>query len=268
MNNKIAILLYHDLSSPECINEKTGDATRDTVLLSDGFDAQLAYLSDKGYNSISLSEYFHIRENNASIPDNNIIITFDDGHTSNYHLAFPILKKYGFKATFFIIADRIDKEFHLTGKQIVEMIDAGMEIGSHGYSHKFLPLMNYRDIVKELGASREILEEVIDRPVNYFAYPGGHYNGCVLKALAQAGYTGACSCLQGMNGMNENPFLLKRIEIRKGFSAQDFDTAFNSLNLTFYRFVDFWKQMLRKSVGLERYARLRSRFYKFYIFRR
>jgi len=167
-----------------------------------------------------------------------------------------------------VIADRIDCDFHLTKNQIQKMIDDGMEIGSHGLTHKYLPLLKQKEIEHELKASANILESIIHRPVEYFAFPGGHYNRNILKLTEKSGYKSACSCLQGLNTFKTFPYLLKRIEVRNKFVAEEFNQTFKPANIAFYQFVDLWKNLLRQAVGLDTYTRIRSRLYRLYIFKR
>ncbi len=212
---RIPILLYHDIESPDCPNEKSNTATRDTVVDVGRFEEQIRFLAENGYQSLSLVDFFEFkRDNTKVIPSKRIIITFDDGHYSNYHLAFPILQKYGFTGVFFVVADRVDQAYHVTRDQLVEMAEQGMEIGSHGLTHKYLPLLERTEVEKELTDSRQILEDIIHRSVDYFAYPGGHYSKLVLNALPGAGYAGACSCLLGLNDSRTKPCRNQRITRR------------------------------------------------------
>lgn len=265
---RIPILLYHDIESPDFPNEKSNSATLDTVVDVGRFEEQMHFLAGKGYQSLSLRELFEYRVDNIPIPPNRIIITFDDGHYSNYHLAFPILQKYGFTGVFFVIADRVDHTHHLTRDQLIEMVEQGMEIGSHGLTHSYLPLLERAEVERELTKSRHILEDIIHRKVDYFAYPGGHYSKMILDAMIGAGYKGACSCLVGLTELSTNAFLLKRIEIRKRTVLEDFEHIFNPSHILFYQCVDFWKSSVRRLIGLKAYTRLRSRFYKYYFFKR
>lgn len=269
MSIKIPILLYHDLESSDCPSEKSDAATSDTVVHAENFESQIRHLAENGYKTISIREYFELRRQRSAILPKQIIITFDDGHYSNYFLAFPVLQKYGFRATFFIIADRVDHdEYHMTSVQLKKMAEQGMEIGSHGLTHKYLPLMKPGEIEHELWESRKILEAIIQQSVKYFAFPGGHYNQNILKLLTSVGYKGACSCLQGLNSLNTNSYLLKRIEIRKRFSSNDFKHIFDPAHIVFYQCIDFWKGFIRRSIGLSAYTHLRASLYKFYIFKR
>ena len=265
MAEPMLILLYHDLESLTCVNEKKGLAIEDTIVDADAFDEQMLYLFERGYETLSIADFLSVPTANTG---KKIIITFDDGHLSNYHLAFPILKKYGFSATFFIVGDRINCEHHMTADQIHEMAVHGMEIGSHGYTHGFLPLMTENEIRYELTASRDVLVSLLGTPIHLFAYPGGHYNKKIIDLLPLCSYKGACSCLQGSNLPEANPWLLKRIEIRNKTSIEDFAKIFTSKHIRFYQLIDCLKMAIRQTVGLERYALLRQRLYKFYLFKR
>jgi len=268
VKSKLPILLYHDLESPECPNEKTNRAARDTVVTASNFEGQIKKLVDKGYTSISLSDYFDFKCSKSPLPSRPLIITFDDGHYSNYSLALPVLKKYGFKGTFFIVTDRIDQEFHLSREQVAQMALEGMEIGSHGVTHQFLPKLDSSGIEYEMGESRDVLESILNQCVKYFAFPGGHYNKNVLELLSFCGYKAACSCLQGLNNTNTNKYLLKRIEVRGKLTVDAFSRIFSRSHIALYQFIDLWKNFIRRSIGLDAYSRLRSRFYNYYFFKR
>ncbi len=265
----IPILLYHDLESSECPNEKSDAATSDTVVDAKNFEKQICHLAENGYRSLSLKEFFELTQQQEPILPKQVILTFDDGHYSNYRLAFPVLQKYGFRATFFIIADRVDRdEYHMSSVQLNKMVERGMEIGSHGLTHTYLPLLKHAEIEYELQGSKRILESILQQPVEYFAFPGGHYNQHILELLTSAGYKGACSCLQGLNNLRIHPYLLKRIEIRKRYSLRDFEYVFRPVNMVFYQFLDFGKGLIRRSIGLDAYTQIRTRLYKFYLFKR
>jgi len=69
------------------------------------FDQQMRYLKDNHYRVISLNELLDFLNYRHAIPKRSVLITIDDGYRSAYDIAYPILKKYGFKATLFIYTD-------------------------------------------------------------------------------------------------------------------------------------------------------------------
>lgn len=268
MSYKVPILLYHDLESDDYTSEKSDPASKGTVVNINAIREQIRYLAENNFETISVSDLLGYTGPDKILLTRKIILTFDDGHFSNYYLAYPLLLEYGFKATFFIIADRINKKHYLSDEQIKEMSDNGMEIGSHGLTHKYFPLMNAEEMSFELSESKRILEPIINKSVNCFAFPGGHYNGDALRTLRASGYSGACSCLPGLNSGRTNRYLLKRIEIRGSVSIDDFRHVFSPGTVAFYKVVDLMKGLMRRSLGLRTYSRLRSKLYKFYIFKR
>ena len=128
------------------------------------------------------------------IPDKLVVLTFDDSNVSDYTFTAPLLKKYGFGATFYIptncdwlgIPDRDD--WRMTWEQIKSLDADGFEIGDHGYSHKnVVPLSRAEVIAEVLGQGRAYQEHGITKPTT-FAYPGGHYSLAAVEALRENGY--------------------------------------------------------------------------------
>lgn len=266
--SQVPILLYHDLESEDWPSEKTNPATRDTVVHVDRFESQIKLLAEEGFHSLTLDELFNCWQNHITIPKKSIVITFDDGHHSHYRLALPVLREYGFKATFFIIANRVGEPFHVNRKQVRDLVREGMEIGSHGLSHSYLPELDDEQIWREISRSRQVLEELCRKEVRFFAYPGGHQNPQVVGMTRNAGYWGACSCFLGLNHQQTEPYLLKRLEVRKRLELNDFKSMFHPGNLLFYQGIDSCKSVMRKTFGLRVYAKMRSVLYHAYRLKR
>lgn len=264
---KTLFLLYHDLDSAEYPSEKKDLATQETVARLSEFEGHMAFLAENGWNVISMNLFF-AKQKQGKVTDKDIVLTFDDGHISNYRLAFPILQKYGFHATFFMIADRIGTPYHMGNADLQELAGAGMEIGSHGLTHTYLPELSQTEIESELAESKTIIEKVVKQPVASFAYPGGHYNCNVLKCLRDSGYKYGASCIVGWNSSKTDLLLLRRVEIRRGTSTADFERSISVSNILFYQVIDNLKSGIKKMVGLERYKSLRQKLYFLYPLKR
>ncbi|KAA3606509.1 MAG: polysaccharide deacetylase family protein [Calditrichaeota bacterium] len=136
------------------------------------FENHCKYLSENGFESLTFEEF---SKNKISNEDKKFAITFDDGYESVYENAFPILKKYGFKATVFVITNFINKENlwdvnigwkkfkHLSEKQILELDASGWEIASHTCNHKSLSHLNDKDLKSELQDSKQRLESLLKK---------------------------------------------------------------------------------------------------------
>ncbi|MBE0437650.1 MAG: polysaccharide deacetylase family protein [Methylomicrobium sp.] len=161
------------------------------------------------------------------LPPKSVALTFDDGYANNFENAFLPLIENNMKATWFITTDCIGKYAEwmgppseqtkmLSADQLREMSDAGMEIGSHTCSHPDLSQLSFKQKLEELTRSKQLLEDLLQKPVTGFAYPFGRYNEDTLKAVRAAGYEWACSTRSGWFKKEDDPLLIRRVTIFSG----------------------------------------------------
>lgn len=227
----VAILMYHKIGlAPQ--NSKLSNLW----VSQEKFDRQLQYLKEHNIPVITFADYYQmLRE--KKVPEKAAIITFDDGYQDNYTEAFPILKKYGFKAMFFLVSDTIGiiNKWHnpatephqkmLSPEQIKEMQDAGMEFGSHTLSHLNLNELSIENADIQISKSKIVLEKALGKPVDIFAYPygAGAYNPAIKQLVKPAGYKLAVGIKQTINSIGqEDYFALKRITVRGDENMFDF----------------------------------------------
>ena len=110
-------------------------------------------------------------------------ITFDDGNSSDAHLAFPELCRRGLVGSFFVCAGRIGKKHYLDVLMIRDLLQGGMTIGSHGMDHRDWRTLDPSALDVEITDARRKLEDVAQRSVTAVAIPFGSYNRRVLKRL-------------------------------------------------------------------------------------
>ena len=116
-------------------------------------------------------------------------ITFDDGHSSNYENAFPILERFDLKATFFVLAGRVGCDAnYITWKQAREMTLARHRVASHGWSHRVLTQCNSLELDRELVDSKREIEDRLGVEVDSISAPGGRWDERVVEACGRAGY--------------------------------------------------------------------------------
>lgn len=130
--DQVAVLMYHHLTG-ESVSLNPG------VLTAGQFDEHMQLLKQEGFQVITMKQYRQFMLENALVPDNAVLLTFDDGYESFYTLAFPILQKHGYTAANFIIASDVDnpdgkKVPKLTWEQMREMKSAGMSFYNHTYN--------------------------------------------------------------------------------------------------------------------------------------
>jgi len=217
----VPILMYHHVGEPP----PGADAIRrDLTVLPSQFEAQLAYLSGEGYQTIHLSDLIMHLQMGRPLPPKPIVITFDDGYHDVFTNAYPLLKEYGFVATFFIITRLADegREEYLSWAEIKALHAAGMEIGSHTYTHPDLRGKPYDYIVWQVLGSKEAIEARTKEPVRLFSYPSGRYDQQVVEVLKSTSYWGAVTTSQGAHQSSDRTFELQRIRVRGSYSLRDF----------------------------------------------
>jgi peptidoglycan/xylan/chitin deacetylase (PgdA/CDA1 family) len=196
----------------------------------------MSFLSEAGFNVITLEQFINFREENENPPENSLIITFDDGTRDNYLVAFPILNEFKFSGVFFLVTDYINEtkvfswltpEEHaiassqdnqeywrsLNNNDILEMSAEGACFGSHTKSHCNLTSLESNERIHELEDSKMYLEKLLNKQVKCFAYPYGKMNKAIQRSVQKSGYKSAVSLIPGSNTVHTNPYALRRILI-------------------------------------------------------
>ncbi len=200
----IPVLLYH----------RIGNAAEHLTITPDKFAADLSRLREMGYETISLEKFRQFRlDPETPLPENPVLITFDDGYLDNYLNAYSILRKYGMTAAFFVITGMVGEEDRLTAGNIREMAANGMSIGSHTVSHRPLGDMEVEEAANEMSFSRLYLEGLLQQPVRYIAYPKGSFNESTAHIANEAAYWGGFSVMTGTCSRETNPYVLRRIPV-------------------------------------------------------
>ena len=144
--------------------------------------------------NISISELFEPPKINFSYS-----LTFDDGYKSHIRIAEELAKR-NLKGTFYIITNEVSKnKKFLTKKDLLEMVELGMEIGSHTCSHRHVNRLPTNEMIKELRVSKAFLEDIINMQVVSISYPGGHFGKREVKQSIIEGYSNQRTCITGFN---------------------------------------------------------------------
>ncbi len=225
LSSYVPLLIYHNITA-----EGLPIARSNYTLVESQFEYQMRFLSEHGYSCLTLEDFFAAPESAVSKWEKSFILTFDDGYEDFYTRAYPILKRYGFSASIFLITDSIgrtndnsDKMPMLTKNQIKALSAEGISFGSHTCSHPRLLRLNTEQIRHELMASKVVLKDEIGLEASFLAYPYGESNPEIREIAMQAGYKVAFGVKTGEPGR----FNFWRTEINTGDSKERF-----SLKLT------------------------------------
>lgn len=207
------ILMLHSITKPDKQNLKI------FYLSPERFKRFMGWLKRARYTSV-----LPIERQDSTAPGRRVILTFDDAYDDFLSEAFPVLDRIGFKATVFVVVDRIGKtnewdvskgfrSRHLLSiEQIRELHRHGVHFGSHTLTHTLLTDLSNRDLEREVRDSKHKLEDLLGSEVPCFSYPWGAADMRVRAAVARAGYKVAVSTAEGLNDW-EDSLYLKRVNL-------------------------------------------------------
>jgi len=206
---QLPIIMYHYV---EYVKDPK-DTTRKSLDINPyEFDYQLKTLVANGYQSYFVRDVPSMLKGLKEPAKKSIILTFDDGYEDFYTDAFPVLKKYNFKATVYIIVDFIGKRGFLNEKEIRELVQSGLvEIGSHTLNHYYLKKAPKAQAQEEITLSKTKLESLFGVSVDTFAYPFGALDESSIELVKESSYSAAVSVAPGNILTPVNLFYLPRI---------------------------------------------------------
>jgi peptidoglycan/xylan/chitin deacetylase (PgdA/CDA1 family) len=207
----VPILMYHELSDTHVQYKYT--------ISIDNFREQLFAIREAGKQGISIDDFV------SGCKDQSVVITFDDGHATDLSFALPLLKEYGFNATFFISTGNIGiSNKWLTWDAIKLLLQEGMDIQVHGHTHRFLDTCTSEELIEELAKPVKIFKDTIGHQITHLSLPGGRFNKKTLELAKNLGYLTISTSLPGLNHIEaNNKFkLLKRNAIHQGIDISEF----------------------------------------------
>jgi glycosyltransferase involved in cell wall biosynthesis len=224
----VLILLYHAFAAD-------GEAPSRYVVPGRMFKRQMALLKWCRFNVISVDDYVAYRREYRFPPPRSVVITADDGYADNDTVARPILERFGFTATVFLITspDRINPgatESPLAGRPLLdlgrarEIAGGALQFGAHTRTHPELPALDAGAVEAEVHGCRQELEQALGVQVRNFAYPFGEVDAAVQGVVEQSGFWSACGVRPGRNRPATDPYDLRRIEVRGTYSLRRFLT--------------------------------------------
>jgi len=185
---QVPVLCYHQIRNWRPSDSKQA---KDYIVPEAVFAEQIKMLADSGYHTISADQLFAYLNYGAVLPPRPIMLTFDDTDLPQYTIAKPVMEKYGFKGMFFIMTVSLGRPNYMSKEQVKQLSDAGNEIGSHTWDHKNIKKFTDTDWAIQIDKPTKTLETITGKPVKYFAYPFGLWNGAAIPQLKKHGFVAA-----------------------------------------------------------------------------
>jgi peptidoglycan/xylan/chitin deacetylase (PgdA/CDA1 family) len=195
----LLILLYHHVAPLDSISADGSGGWRFTHSPA-AFERQLVELQRRRYHFISLAELVSELSRGEPERQDSVVVTFDDGWMDNYQFAFPVIRRLGITATFFVVSDHLrqgardPKRMGLA--ELRHLVQEGFTAGTHTRTHPDLTRMPEEAAREEIAGCKADVEQALGVAVEFFAYPRGAFNRCVARLTREAGYKAAC-CILG-----------------------------------------------------------------------
>jgi len=228
-----AVLLYHHILPA---GEDGPYSDNPWVVTREAFESQMEYLYNNQYHTVTSAELRDYLYNKKPLPAKSVMITFDDGYLSNYMFAYPILKRFGFKAVVFAITGSIqtkDQDFHpdqldmLSWMQVAASSDV-FDFASHTDSLHYTGADGQTSFISAPAdqAKSDFLrsqKRVADKKL--FAFPSGQYNAQLVDMLKNNGVDIAFTTNKGYISQNSNPMLLNRVTVYADLDLKTFESV-------------------------------------------
>jgi peptidoglycan/xylan/chitin deacetylase (PgdA/CDA1 family) len=231
----VPVLMYHQVAP-----RRSGSARNAWRVPPEEFDRQLDFLARRSLRGVALRD---LLDDPPRPGDRRVVLTFDDGYDGVRTSALPYLRSRGFTATVFVVSEKLGGTNDWDGKSpgdallsedgVRELAAAGLEIGSHGATHRALPELPDAELGAETRGSRERLERVLGAPVVSFCYPYGAWDARAAAAVRDAGFRAATVIRGGLVADLEDPFRLRRVAVRGTRGLLDFRLALTRGRSTF-----------------------------------
>ncbi len=225
---EVPILMYHRVVENE--NEA---GVHGTYVTAKQFEEHMGILKKLDYKVVTFEDLVLVERFLGN--KKKVIITFDDGYVDNYKYAFPILKKYGYRAVVYLVShldynkwdvenpENPEKRFKLMDEsQLKEMLSYGIEFGGHTKTHPRLSSLSIGEAKEEIFESKKATEKKLGIKLLSFAYPYGDLNEEVKGLVKEAGYRYGVATDSGPVCISDDLYQIRRIGIFPNISKYGF----------------------------------------------
>jgi peptidoglycan/xylan/chitin deacetylase (PgdA/CDA1 family) len=214
----VPILEYHRIV-PYSL---AGRSLRSLVVPPSTFDQQMHALAAAGWHTITAGQLGYDLVEGIQPPHKTFVVTFDDGWWDGYGYAFPILQKYGFVGTFYVITSRLNQSDGMSALEWQVLVAAGDEIGDHTVSHLPLARLSYSSARVQIIRSAQTIADVTGQWPESLSYPYGSFDPTAISILQSCDpFMLAVTTMQGVGNTWATRFEAPRIKVESGTTAAD-----------------------------------------------
>jgi peptidoglycan/xylan/chitin deacetylase (PgdA/CDA1 family) len=224
---EVLVLCYHEIRSRE------------------RFVGQMSVLVEEGYSVLSMGQFAEWLGGRQPLRSPAVVLTFDGRAPEQFSTVIPILQSFNFSATFFPVSCYLSGE---AGDELVmrrnalrHLAQSGYVIGCHSHTHQDLTKLSIAELLREVVASKQMLEDVLGQRVSAFCYPYGACDARVREVVKEAGFDVAFTVDLGGVSSGDDPYSLKRAPVLGEPSSAEFGVYLSGRFLVSGSILLYWK---------------------------
>lgn len=250
---RIVFLMYHELELPRRKLCQSEPGYVRYILTAETFRRQMEWLRQSKLGGLSVSQALRRPADPA------VCITFDDGCETDLIAAAPVLREFGFGATFYLTSGFLGTPGYLNAQQVRELDSLGFDIGCHSMTHAYLSDLAEADLKREMVDARQQIEQIVGHPIAHFSCPGGRFDQRTLQMARQAGFETVANSLFHANSSRTDNYDLGRVAMLRDMSLEEFSAICRGRGLWKKRLVHRARRAAQRLLGNRAYDRLRAR---------
>jgi peptidoglycan/xylan/chitin deacetylase (PgdA/CDA1 family) len=245
-------LMYHELELPGRPMCQSVPGYVRYILPLDTFRRQMAWLKEQDWRGLNVSEALRY----PSEPS--VCITFDDGCETDLIAAAPVLREFGFNATFYLTTGFLGTPGYLNAGQVRDLDAQGFEIGCHSMTHPYLSDLAEPELKREIVDAKLQIEQIVGHPIEHFSCPGGRYDQRTLQIAREAGFATVANSQYYANSPTTSHYELGRVGLLRDVTLDQFIANCHGRGLWKKRLPYQVRRSAQRVLGNEAYDRLRA----------
>lgn len=250
--SRIVFLMYHELelAGRKLCQSEPGYVRY--ILPLEAFRSQMSWIKQSGWRGLSVGEALQYPA------EPSVCITFDDGCETDLIAAAPVLREFGFHATFYLTAGFLNTPGYLNTSQVRELDAQGFQIGCHSMTHPYLSDLPEPELKREVVDAKLQIEKIVGHPIDHFSCPGGRYDERTLQMARHAGFRTVANSQFHANSSGTSPYELGRVAMQRELTLEEFGASCQGRGLWKKRLLHQARRSMQRALGNHAYDRLRA----------
>lgn len=250
--SRIVFLMYHELELVDRKLCQSEPGYMRYILPLESFHRQMSWIKTCGWRGLNVSEAL------CYPAEPSVCVTFDDGCETDFIAAAPVLREFGFNATFYLTAGRLGTPGYLKASQVRDLDAQGFQIGCHSMTHPYLSDLAESELRHEIVDAKLQIEAILGHSIEHFSCPGGRYDQRTLQMARHAGFAAVANSRFYANSRSTSPYELGRIAVQRNFSMEEFSSICHGRGLWKKRLQQQARHTMQRTLGNRAYDQLRS----------